>query len=122
MVASGLGELDKSGIAELTFKGRLTEQTGRLRLEQSRLGQNRSCASPTAMIAVGQNLRAQAAVPFEKMLRPGRKGLVQPVARLAMGRSAKPNSLNREFLADEIVQIDAGNDDIPAQHAGRFIR
>ena len=28
MVASGLGELDKSGIAELTFKGRLTEQTG----------------------------------------------------------------------------------------------
>src|SRR5213595_2270637 len=28
MVAIGLGELDKSGIAELTFKGRLTEQTG----------------------------------------------------------------------------------------------
>src|SRR3954468_2993384 len=28
MVASGLGELDKSAIAELTFKGRLTEQTG----------------------------------------------------------------------------------------------
>jgi 3-hydroxyisobutyrate dehydrogenase len=28
MVATGLGELDKSGIAELTFKGRLTEQTG----------------------------------------------------------------------------------------------
>ena len=28
MVANGLGELDKSGIAELTFKGRLTEQTG----------------------------------------------------------------------------------------------
>jgi len=28
MVAVGLGELDKSGIAELTFKGRLTEQTG----------------------------------------------------------------------------------------------
>ena len=28
MVASGLGELDKSGVAELTFKGRLTEQTG----------------------------------------------------------------------------------------------
>jgi len=28
MVAAGLGELDKSGIAELTFKGRLTEQTG----------------------------------------------------------------------------------------------
>jgi 3-hydroxyisobutyrate dehydrogenase-like beta-hydroxyacid dehydrogenase len=28
MIATGLGELDKSGIAELTFKGRLTEQTG----------------------------------------------------------------------------------------------
>jgi 3-hydroxyisobutyrate dehydrogenase len=28
MVAMGLGELDKSGIAELTFKGRLTEPTG----------------------------------------------------------------------------------------------
>jgi len=28
MVATGLGELDKSGIAELTFKGRVTEQTG----------------------------------------------------------------------------------------------
>ena len=28
MIAFGLGELDKSGIAELTFKGRLTEQTG----------------------------------------------------------------------------------------------
>jgi 3-hydroxyisobutyrate dehydrogenase len=28
MVEIGLGELDKSGIAELTFKGRLTEQTG----------------------------------------------------------------------------------------------
>lgn len=28
MVAAGLGDLDKSGIAELTFKGRLTEQTG----------------------------------------------------------------------------------------------
>ncbi|MFN2623472.1 MAG: NAD(P)-dependent oxidoreductase [Chthoniobacterales bacterium] len=28
MVELGLGELDKSGIAELTFKGRLTEQTG----------------------------------------------------------------------------------------------
>ena len=28
MVDVGLGELDKSGIAELTFKGRLTEQTG----------------------------------------------------------------------------------------------
>ena len=28
MVAMGLGELDKSGIAELTFSGRLTEQTG----------------------------------------------------------------------------------------------
>ncbi|MEY2549330.1 MAG: hypothetical protein QOD64_1912 [Verrucomicrobiota bacterium] len=28
MIAMGLGELDKSGIAELTFKGRLTEQTG----------------------------------------------------------------------------------------------
>lgn len=28
MVAAGLGGLDKSGIAELTFKGRLTEQTG----------------------------------------------------------------------------------------------
>jgi 3-hydroxyisobutyrate dehydrogenase len=28
MVAAGLGELDKSGIAELTFNGRLTEQTG----------------------------------------------------------------------------------------------
>src|SRR3954463_12033920 len=28
MIASGLGELDKSGIAELTFNGRLTEQTG----------------------------------------------------------------------------------------------
>jgi 3-hydroxyisobutyrate dehydrogenase len=28
MVVVGLGELDKSGIAELTFKGRLTEQTG----------------------------------------------------------------------------------------------
>ena len=28
MVEVGLGELDKSGIAELTFKGRLTEQTG----------------------------------------------------------------------------------------------
>lgn len=28
MVAAGLGELDKSGIAELTFKGRLTDQTG----------------------------------------------------------------------------------------------
>src|ERR1700704_2993324 len=28
MVATGLGGLDKSGIAELTFKGRLTEQTG----------------------------------------------------------------------------------------------
>jgi 3-hydroxyisobutyrate dehydrogenase len=28
MVSVGLGELDKSGIAELTFKGRLTEQTG----------------------------------------------------------------------------------------------
>jgi len=27
MIASGLGELDKSGIAELTFKGRLTGQT-----------------------------------------------------------------------------------------------
>jgi len=28
MVEVGLGELDKSGIAELTFKGRLTQQTG----------------------------------------------------------------------------------------------
>ena len=28
MIAAGLGELDKSGVAELTFKGRLTEQTG----------------------------------------------------------------------------------------------
>src|SRR5438045_1123857 len=28
MIATGLGELDKSGIAELTFKGRLTEPTG----------------------------------------------------------------------------------------------
>lgn len=28
MIASGLGELDKSGIAELTFKGRVTGQTG----------------------------------------------------------------------------------------------
>src|SRR5205823_5644678 len=28
MVAIGLGDLDKSGIAELTFKARLTEQTG----------------------------------------------------------------------------------------------
>jgi 3-hydroxyisobutyrate dehydrogenase len=28
MIASGLGDLDKSGVAELTFKGRLTEQTG----------------------------------------------------------------------------------------------
>ena len=28
MVEVGLGELDKSGVAELTFKGRLTEQTG----------------------------------------------------------------------------------------------
>jgi 3-hydroxyisobutyrate dehydrogenase len=28
MVATGLGDLDKSGIAVLTFKGRLTEQTG----------------------------------------------------------------------------------------------
>ena len=28
MVEVGLGDLDKSGIAELTFKGRLTEQTG----------------------------------------------------------------------------------------------
>ena len=28
MATSGLGELDKSGIAELTFKARLTEQTG----------------------------------------------------------------------------------------------
>jgi 3-hydroxyisobutyrate dehydrogenase-like beta-hydroxyacid dehydrogenase len=28
MVSTGLGDLDKSGIAELTFKGRLTEQTG----------------------------------------------------------------------------------------------
>jgi 3-hydroxyisobutyrate dehydrogenase len=28
MIASGLGELDKSGVAEITFKGRLTEQTG----------------------------------------------------------------------------------------------
>jgi 3-hydroxyisobutyrate dehydrogenase len=28
MVATGLGDLDKSGIAELTFKDRLTEQTG----------------------------------------------------------------------------------------------
>ncbi|HEX4631942.1 MAG TPA: NAD(P)-dependent oxidoreductase [Chthoniobacterales bacterium] len=28
MVAAGLGELDKSGIAELTFKARVTEQTG----------------------------------------------------------------------------------------------
>jgi 3-hydroxyisobutyrate dehydrogenase-like beta-hydroxyacid dehydrogenase len=28
MIAMGLGELDKSGIAELTFNGRLTEQTG----------------------------------------------------------------------------------------------
>jgi len=28
MVAFGLGELDKSGVAELTFNGRLTEQTG----------------------------------------------------------------------------------------------
>jgi 3-hydroxyisobutyrate dehydrogenase len=28
MVEVGLGELDKSGIAELTFKGRLTEQSG----------------------------------------------------------------------------------------------
>ena len=28
MIATGLGDLDKSGIAELTFKGRLTEQTG----------------------------------------------------------------------------------------------
>jgi 3-hydroxyisobutyrate dehydrogenase-like beta-hydroxyacid dehydrogenase len=28
MIASGLGELDKSGVAELTFKGRLTEQAG----------------------------------------------------------------------------------------------
>ena len=28
MVATGLGDLDKSGIAELTFKGRLTERTG----------------------------------------------------------------------------------------------
>ena len=27
-IASGLGELDKSGIAELTFNGRLTQQTG----------------------------------------------------------------------------------------------
>lgn len=28
MIAMGLGELDKSGIAELTFNGRLTGQTG----------------------------------------------------------------------------------------------
>jgi 3-hydroxyisobutyrate dehydrogenase-like beta-hydroxyacid dehydrogenase len=28
MIEVGLGELDKSGVAELTFKGRLTEQTG----------------------------------------------------------------------------------------------
>jgi 3-hydroxyisobutyrate dehydrogenase len=28
MVAVGLGDLDKSGVAELTFKGRLTAQTG----------------------------------------------------------------------------------------------
>ena len=28
MIEVGLGDLDKSGIAELTFKGRLTEQTG----------------------------------------------------------------------------------------------
>jgi len=28
MVEVGLGDLDKSGIAELTFTGRLTEQTG----------------------------------------------------------------------------------------------
>ena len=28
MIEVGLGELDKSGIAELTFKGRLTQQTG----------------------------------------------------------------------------------------------
>src|ERR1700730_12906230 len=39
-----------------------------------------------------------------------------------MTGSAKANTLNRKFFANQLVQIDAGDDDVSPQHSRRLTR
>jgi len=71
--------------------------------------------------SVAQDLRAEAGVVFQKLLRPWRESDVHPLAGCAVLCSAKSHSLNLEVPADEREQIDTGNDQVAAQHAGGLI-
>src|SRR3954453_7184804 len=58
----------------------------------------------------------------EELLRAGRESCVHPVTGLAMRRALESDALQFEIHANQLHQIDAGNDDLPSQSWGRFRR
>ena len=70
---------------------------------------------------VAQDFCAQPGVFPEKFFCAGGKGDIHPFARRAMLRAAELHALNFEIATDEGKQIDAGDDNIAAQYARRFL-
>jgi hypothetical protein len=66
--------------------------------------------------AIAQNDRSQTSSSFQKLKRPGRKGLIHPVARPAFFSAAEPNPLDLKLLADELIQVAAGGNRTAPEH------
>src|SRR6187549_1679301 len=66
--------------------------------------------------AAGENHGPQTAPALERLLRPGMKRLVHPIAGSALAGAAKPQPLDFEFTANERIQVHAAHDDIPPEN------
>ena len=88
--------------------------TGSARPDASRF----SCASPTLIRPSVKNTCTKPAATGEKFFRARSDGGIHPVARFAMRRAAEEHTLHFEIEPDQIVQLDPGNDHVPAQRTG----
>ncbi|MEO5720391.1 MAG: hypothetical protein ABIR71_02845 [Chthoniobacterales bacterium] len=90
------------------LKGALTLRAGELR---------DAGGKPT----IGQNLRAQAGVLSKKFFCAGSESELHPIAGGAVLGAAEFYSIELKVLADEREKFNARDDDVAAEHTGRFV-
>jgi hypothetical protein len=76
-------------------------------------------SSIAAEDAVAEDFGAQTAAALQRLFGAGREGVVHPVTRPAFFRPKKPNALQREFFADERVEVQPLGDHVAAVNRRR---
>ncbi len=74
-----------------------------------------------AQLAVAKNFRAESPAAFQKIFSTWRERPIHPITRRGLLRSIQTNTLDLEFRADQLVQINAACDHIAPRRGWRAI-